>query len=312
MQLTHPSSDTIGIVVDTLCGVGGGLMHNRVVVLVIAMSLVGGAASAQTSRLGDVAGKITLDSSALKPSDGGVVDDPSKVRKADHALIGGVLERGVSDASRLAELVDQARRTVTQEGGELWNEMEASALALDESFDGLATLRLTEVFGGVLEASYEAEQSCGLASRAVRRELAERSIAFQESTAAVARCRELLDRCTNLLAQVESGGDGAARSTPGTGVQDRPEEIGPTPEETIAELCAQQGTAGQPGLETCTQQQFLALAALESRSAGRENLDEAVFTGIRQDCRRFFPGDFARQNRCELDRMTRARIAPED
>lgn len=277
----------------------------------VAVLLICGSALAQTNRLGEVAGTITLDSSALTKSGGGYVEDENAAKTADQSLIKEVLEQCVGEATKIADLVAVIKTSWSRVGDDRWIRLENSAAALEEAVEDLYSLRLVDTFQGALVASRDAAEICGGASKAVKSELDRRIVEFTEGGPAIAECRRVLDAAVSLVAAADAGSAGTPSSSTSESGAELVSDLPPTPEEIIAAFCESERSRGQAAFDECEDRQFRALAALESRSPSMESLAENVFAEIRENCRSEHPNEFVQQDLCEQERMTATRIQAE-
>ncbi len=268
--------------------------------------LVCGPIMAQDGRLGDVAGSITLDPNAVVEKQG-VVEDPRTALKADSDLLGEILAGCSARADRLDELINEARETFLTEDSDIPVRLRDSSLELETAIREIELLRLTGILSEPLTAARRAAEVCDETTRSVRTELARGGIAFREANEKVARCRGLLDDAAALLADAtttdEAAGNGAAEEE-----QESPRTAATSPDDVIAELCEARRSEGEAAVEDCRGRQYRALAAIESRTAEYEMLDELSFAGVRSLCATVHLRDFVARNECEIEKMTALRL----
>jgi hypothetical protein len=267
-------------------------------------------AMTQESRLGDVAGSVTLDPSALTQG-GDDIEDPKAARRADRQLLGEVLTDCYTEAERLGGLVTEARQTVMyrdQEDVLSPRLMEASAdlgLAAQEVYK----LRLTPSLKEILYSAEEAMIPCEGAALNVREELDRGGVAFTRALQLVGECKSRLNETLVLL---EGGGAGTTAATeqgaPDGSLDGQGGDVERTPDEIIEAFCERARAQGQAVVDACLAAQFRGLAAIESRSAAREMIDEAAFSGVRQICISEHPEDHVRRDLCEQEKLTALRL----
>jgi hypothetical protein len=272
-------------------------------VLAVVVILIPSIGWTQT-KLGDVAGAIKLDPEAIVVQSGWV-DDPRTAARIDQRLFGEVLATCSATADTLGALVDEARATVLYPDGDVPARLSATSLDLDTQLQELHLLRLSPAFADALAAALAAAETCSDATAQVREELARRGVAFADARASVARCRQQLDDAETRAAAV-GGPAGAAPAPIGN---EPPAE--PTDDDIVAARCAAEGERGREAYEACTGAQYRGIANLTSRTAANEHLEPTIFDGIRELCAGLHSGDFAEQDRCEIERMTAARLEGE-
>ena len=287
-------------------------MRARAGVTAIAILLVCGFGWSQSSKLGEVAGSIKLDPSAIVQSDGGVAADPGRDREADRQLLTEVLSDCDAAAARIEELAREARTTIYDRDSTLDLRVEDAALVLEAAARDLYLLRLGKAFDEPLDAAHRAAEACESVVEAVQSELARRSVIFSQAGERVAACRTEIAAAEARLEAVGSNetvsaGEG---SSAGSGEVDEPAEP-PTAAERIAAFCRIAGAGDQNAFTRCEDRQFRALAAIEARSAISETLDEAVFSDIREACELDHPDDLVALDLCEQEKMTAARLEVE-
>jgi len=275
-------------------------MKSRVAMLVAVAALVCSSGVCQ-ERLSDVAGTITLNPEAIVEKQG-VVVDPNAAIKADHQLFGSILESCAALADSVGDMVEEARASILYRDDVLPKRLTAATLDLDTELQGLNLLRLSPEFSEPLETAVTAIDVCGVGTDSVREELARKGVAFTQAREDMTLCRRELHEAERQLAAVAGGRQpGPAQARPG-------DEETPSDDEIIEERCAPERTKGPDPYEACTGRQYRALANLNSRTADNEMLDPAVFSGIRELCAELHRDDFETRDRCELDKMTSARL----
>ncbi|MCU0302489.1 MAG: hypothetical protein MUC56_00300 [Thermoanaerobaculales bacterium] len=275
-------------------------------VLATAVTLIPSTGWTQT-KLGDVAGTIKLNPEAIVEQSGWV-DDPRTATRTDQRLLGEVLATCSATADALGGLVEEARATVLYRGEDLPARLSATSLDLDTQLQELYLLRLTPAFADALVAALTAAETCGGATAAVREELARRGVAFSDARASVARCRQQLDDA-EVRAVAVSGSAGTTAPAALEPPAEPPAE--PTDDDLVAARCATEGAEGSPAYEACAVAQYRGIAGLASRTAANEHLGPSVFDGIRELCAGLHPRDLAERDRCEVERMTAARLEGE-
>jgi len=105
----------------------GGIMRVRSLFLVSLILLVSGAGWSQSNRLGDVAGSIKLDPSAIVEKEG-YVEDPQAAVKADRDLFGETLRNCSTVANHLGALVEEARNSILYRDDDLPSRLTAASL----------------------------------------------------------------------------------------------------------------------------------------------------------------------------------------
>ncbi|HSN56778.1 MAG TPA: hypothetical protein VLT32_19060 [Candidatus Sulfomarinibacteraceae bacterium] len=264
----------------------------------------------QSDRLGDVAGSIKLDRSAVTEG-GGTVVDPVQVRKADRELLLDVLDAARAEARRLGDLLTEARSTILYHGDDVPARLGSASRDLQAALQEIYGLRLTPPFQPALDEAREAAGTCDRAALAVRDEIERLGVAFNEATEALATCRRQIEEAALLAA-----GDGLEPAARGSG-GDEPIEAPSSGEDSGGEdarinaLCAPERGAGPDAWQSCLDRQYWALAALEARTAANEMLDQDLFDGIRKSCGNRYPDDYAARDRCEQDWMTSVRLEAE-
>ena len=280
-------------------------MRIRAGMVLVAAILAGGNAWSQ-SRLGDIAGSISLNPAAVVEKDG-YVEDPRQEARADRELLADFLRESSTIADRLGRLVEEARSTVLYSDDALPTRMTAAAIDLDSQFEELDLFRLDESLAQPFATAREAVGLCASATDAVRAELDRKGVRFVEARDAVDACRRQIDRAESELAAVGGGSVGEAAPVAAAAGDTDTEALGST-EEIVAVVCASERDKGESAYESCTSRQFRAQAALASRTAANEMIDSAVFDGIRDVCAELHPADFYQRDLCELDKMTTARL----
>jgi hypothetical protein len=265
--------------------------------------LVCGAAWAQKS-LGDVAGSIKLDPSAVVEKQG-YTEDPAAAVRADRELLAAVLADCWTAANRLVLLVEEARTSFiyTDDGG-LPERLTNAALDLDIQFEEVELLRLDGVYRPSLETARDAADICAGASVAVRDELALRGVRFADAFEEATRCRTRLEEAT---AQLDGAGNATGQVSDGLAGA----EATLSDEEIITQRCEAEKAKGDEAFAACTDRQYRAAAALASRTPENEMLAPEVFTAIRALCARQHALDFSLRDECEVDKMTAARLEAE-
>jgi hypothetical protein len=282
-------------------------MTVRIWVMVSAISMTVAPVWCQSDRLGDVAGSIKLDRSAVTEG-GGTVVDPDQVRKADRDLLLDVLDGARAEARRVAELVAEARTTfLYRAGDDLPVRLTAATRDLQAAGQVIWSLRLTPPFQSALDAARSAAEACDRASVSVRDELDHRGVVFAEATGAVATCRRQLEEAALLAAGDAPAGTGAGSRLDGEagGAAD---DVAAQADARIAAFCEPERPVGPDAHQSCLDTQYQALAALEARTAASEMLDQDLFDGIRRSCGNRYPDDYVARDRCEQERMTSVRL----
>jgi len=272
-------------------------MRFGTVILIVAMLLVGQTGWSQTKSLGDVAGTIELDPEAIEVKEG-VVEDPRAAKRADENLFGSVLADCSAAAELLGELVTRARTPSTTRDLELMDRMETASFDLETEVHTISLLRLSDGFAPVLEIARQAEESCTGASVTVRDEITRGGAMLRTADAEITRCRELLEQAKTGLMVVDQ-----PAVAPVTRAPDEP----PTVDEIIGAWCAPERVKGIDAFESCQELQYMSQAAMASRSANNEMIDDEVFSDIRRLCLKLHPRNFVGRDECELDKMTAAR-----
>jgi len=280
-------------------------MRFRAAVLVSVASLVCGSGWAQTRNLSDVAGSIKLNPEAIVEKKG-IVENPRAEKKEAGELLGGLLTKCSASAAQLGELVDQIRAATLSRGDNLLNRLEESSRELERQIQEMYLLRLEGDFSEPFRVALEAADTCDAAVGSVRTELNSGGSIFTEARGGIAMCRQNLSRAEELLAVVMNPSRSPAGSTP----KSEP-ELPQSDDEIIAARCEPERSKGFDAFDACLAEQYLSQAALASRNAGNEMIDEGVFADVRGICRKLHPQDFAGRNSCELDRMTAARLENE-
>lgn len=276
----------------------GGIMRLRTVILIVVALLVCPMSRAQTKSLGDVAGTIKLNPDAIVEKSG-VVEAPGEAKRADENLFGSVLAECSAAADLLCDLVAQARVPSAGRNLELMNRMESAATELEVEVHSITLLRLTDDFAQPIEIARQAETACVEAGASVREAVSRGGAMFGNAEVAAMRCKQLLDQAKAELVAVDQP---AAR--PVTPESDEP----PTDDAIIAAWCEPQRAKGIDAFESCLDLQYMSQAAVASRSASNELIDEGVFSDIRELCLKLHPRDFVGRDGCEQDRMTTARL----
>ena len=276
-------------------------MEVRTAFLVCVALLVCSMGWSQANRLGDVAGSIKLNPEAIVEKDG-VVDDPRAAKRADENLLGSVLADCSAAADLLGELVAQARQPAPERDPELMNRLNGASIDLETEVRAISLLRLTEVFRQPLETAREAVEICTGAGARVREEVAGGGVMFRIADMEVTRCRQLLDQTKAEV--VAADNPPSAESVDSSGPRNAPP---PTDDAIIAALCETERSTGVDAFESCKRIQYLSQAAIASRSADNEMIDQGVFSDIRRLCRERHPQDFVQRDGCEQDKMTTAR-----
>jgi len=276
-------------------------MRLGTVILIVVTLLVGQMAWSQTQNLGDVAGAIKLNPEAIVVKEG-VVEDPGAAKRADENLFGSVLADCSAAADLLGELVTQARVPTSTRDLELAKRIEAASYDLETEVHSISLLRLSDDFSPALEIALQAEESCTGASGTVRDEITKGGAMLRTADAEVTRCRELLDQAKARLVVVQ---DPAAEQAL---LSDSSEPaVPPTDDEIIGAWCAPERVKGIDAFESCQELQYMSQAAMASRSASNEMIDDEVFSDIRRLCLKLHPRNFVGRDDCELDKMTAAR-----
>lgn len=205
-------------------------------------------------------------------------------------------------------MINQARNTILYGDSDLPNRLRAMALDLDTEAQGVYLLRLTEAYTQPSVTAREAADDCIAASEAVREELARGGVAFTSAKDTIARCRQGLDLAQTQLALVDdpAGAEKKASASPAS-VSVEP----PTDDEIVAARCEKERQAGADAVVACRTAQFIALAAISSRSPENEMLDVEVFGDIRGICESIHPADFVQRDDCEIDKMGAVRLESE-
>ena len=281
-------------------------MRTRIAVLVSVMVLISTAGLTQTKSLGDVAGSIKLNPEAIVEQNK-VAIDPRDAKAADGALFGDVLADCSAVANQIGDLVAQARSTTILRGDSLLTRLGESSLELERELQGLFTLRLGDGFSEPYGVALEAADTCEAAGAVLNEELRTNAVAFTKANTEIARCRDQLQQAQEELAVAMTQSGRPAAAPPGTSEP----EPAMTDDEIVATHCRQERSKGPGAVEACQQQQYLSQAALASRNAENELLEQGVFTEIRQLCIKLYPLDFVRRDNCELNRMTESRLDQE-
>lgn len=278
----------------------GGIMKSRLA-LSVAIVLLASSVGVAQERLSDVAGSIKLNPDAIVEKEG-YVEDPKAAVKADRELFGDILASCSAIADSIGELLVEARNSVLYRDDVLPNRLKAECFDLDTELQELYLLRLTPVFYEPLETALAAIETCGVATDSVRQELARRGVAFSQAIEDTTSCRQELDRAGRQLA--------AAGAGPGSAVPEVVDEAAepPTDDEIIAALCEPERANGSEAYDACVGGQYRGLADLSARTSDNEMLDPSVFSGIRELCAGIHPQDYAARDRCEIDKMTAARL----
>lgn len=273
-------------------------MRSRTVILIVVASLACPTAWAQTKNLGDVAGAIKLNPDAIVEKSG-VIEDPGVAKRADENLLGSVLAESSAVADLLGDLVAEARVPSTGRNLELMNRMDSASIELENEVQSISLLRLTDDFARQLEMARQAEADCTGAAASVREAISRGGAMFGSAELEVTRCRQLLDQAKAALVTLDQ--PAAPVATPGS-------EEPPTDDEIVADWCAPERANGIEAFDSCQDLQYMSLAAMSSRSASNEMIDEGVFSDIRQLCLKLHPRDFVGRDGCELEKMTAARL----
>jgi hypothetical protein len=281
-------------------------MRIRIAVLLCSFLLVCSAGSSQ-NRLGDVAGAIKLNPEAIVEQKG-FVEDPNAGKMEDQELLAATLEASSIIADSVGALVDEARATVLYEESDVPRRLRAAALDLDTEIQEIYLLRLNDLFARPLATARDAADACAAADESIRGELAHKGIAFTQAKEAIARCRKGLDQAEAELSAILESPDGKAVLA--TSETDGP-AAAPTDDEIIAEICQPEGADANDVFDACSNRQYQAVAALDSRTWENEQLDAGVFADIRAICLELNPRDFALRNECEVEKMTATRLETE-
>ena len=285
-------------------------MRFRAAVLVSVALLVCGSGWAQTRDLSDVAGSIKLNPEAIVERTG-IVERPRDEKKEAGELLGGILTECSASAAQLGELVDQARRATLFRGDDLLIRIEESSRELNRQVQEIHLLRMGGDFSEPYRVTLEAADTCDAAVGSVSTELDTGGATFTNAKAGIAMCRQNLGRATELLATVMNQSSSPAAAPAAVSTTRRQPEMQKSNDEIIAAHCEPERSKGFDAFDACQEEQWLSQAALASRSAGNEMLDEGVFADIRGICHKLYPQDFVGRNNCELDRMTGARLENE-
>ncbi len=281
-------------------------MRIRAAVLVSVVLLLCPTGWTQTKSLGDVAGSIKLNPEALVEQNE-VIVDPRYAKTADGELFGGVLTDCSAVADQIGELVAQARSTTIYRGDSLLTRLDESTRELERELQGIFLLRLGEGFAEPYQVALDAADTCEAAGVVLLDELSRNAVTFTKANTDIARCRDHLTEAQERLSVVmnQPGASAGASS-----VQSEPETT-MTDDEIVVARCQEERSKGPGAVDACQQQQYLSQAALASRNAENELLEESVFSDIRRLCLEIYPLDFVRRNNCELDRMTESRLENE-
>ena len=285
-------------------------MRFRAVVLVSVALLVCGTGWAQTRNLSDVAGSIKLNPEAIVEKEE-VAENPQAEKNEAGELLGVLLTECSASAAQLGELVDQARATTIFRGDELLNRIEESSRELNRQVQEIYLLRLGGDFSEPSRVAREAADTCEAAVGSVRAELNTGGATFTKAKGGIAMCRQNLGRATELLAAVMNQSSSLDAAPAAVSTTKSEPEMPKSDDDIIAARCEPERSKGLAAFDECQGEQYLSQAALASRSARNEMLDEGVFVDIREICRKLYPQDFVGQNNCELDRMTAARLENE-
>jgi len=274
-------------------------MSCRATRLLAVVILCAGPVLGQDERLADVAGKITLNPDAVVTKQG-FADDPRAVIRADGELLGTVLAECRTTTDLIVGLFDQARATYVPPDSDLAVRLGDASVVLDEQLQDIDLLRLSASFDSVMETVRRAADECGAASAAAGTVLVRRGAAFDETEDLLARCRTLLTRSSDQLAEIGSGSSApAAASLPSAMLSD---------DELIERICGAPPSVGIDEVEACRARQYRAIAALESRTAENEMVDDRILAEIRRVCADEHPRDFDQRDSCELSRLTTIRL----
>ena len=277
-------------------------MRVRTAFLVCVALLLCSMGWSQANRLGDVAGSIKLNPKAIVEKDG-VVVDPRAAKRADENLFGSVLADCSAVADLLGELVAQARQPAPARDPELMNRLNGVSIDLETEVRAISLLRLTGVFKQPLETAREAVDICTGACTRVREEVAGGGVMFRNADMEVTRCRQLLDQAKAEVVAADNPPGADSMDSAGLG------NAAPlTDDAIIATKCESERSKGIDSFDACKRIQYLSQAAIASRSADNEMLDQGVFSDIRHLCRELHPQDFVLRDGCEQDKMTTARL----
>jgi hypothetical protein len=281
-------------------------MKLRTLILLCVVVAVGGTAWSQ-NRLSDVAGSITLKPEAIVEKDG-FADEEAAAKKADHDLLASVLEGCASQADAVSALVEEARNTVLYRDDDngVPTRLTSASLELDTRIQEVFLLRLTPPFDQPAATARAAAADCSAATDSIREELARKGVAFRDAKQQIEGCSQGLDRSLRELVELtgESPRDDEAAASAPTAPR--------TDDERVAAACEAERTRGDDAFDACTERQYLALTALETRSAANEMIDEMSFAGIRSICATLHPDDFVQREICETDKITAVRLDLEE